>query len=83
MKKTTRTIELTVERSEFFIRRSQRTVSAWCAECGGQVAVAAPEEAARATGTSARTIYRRIEAGTIHFMETPEGCLLVCLVSLS
>ena len=37
-----------------------------------------PEEAAAASGTSARAIYRRVEAAAAHFAETPEGHLLVC-----
>ena len=83
MKKTTKTIELTVERSEFFYRPAPRVVSRWCVECGKQVQFITPEEAARTTGTSARTIYQRVETATIHFAETSEGVLLVCLDALT
>ena len=42
-----------------------------------------PEEAARLTGASTRDIYRRVEAGLIHFTEIPEGGLFVCLAPIS
>ncbi len=41
-----------------------------------------PEEAAVLAGVSPRTIYRRVEAGLVHFAESPEGWLLICLSSL-
>lgn len=33
-------------------------------------------------GISSRTIHRLVESGAVHFTETPEGVLLVCLSSL-
>jgi len=33
-------------------------------------------------GVSPRTIYRRVEAGLVHFAESSEGWLLICLGSL-
>lgn len=41
-----------------------------------------PDEAAALTGVGARTIYRWVEAGLVHFAETAEGSLLICLNSL-
>jgi hypothetical protein len=41
-----------------------------------------PEVAARLASVSPRTIYRWIEAGALHFTETPDGILLVCQASL-
>ena len=83
-KKTTRTIELTLERNEFFaVLKPRRSIVAQCAECGGRVSVVSPEEAARASGESLREVFRRIEAAEIHFVETPDGALLVCLNSLN
>jgi hypothetical protein len=83
-KKSTRTVELTVERSEFFVARKPRAPTlAWCAGCGGRAPFVAPEEAAAASGVSVRTIFRQIESAEIHFFETPEGRLLVCLASLA
>jgi len=39
------------------------------------------DEAAAKTARSALSIYRDIEAGKIHYAETEEGTLLVCLNS--
>jgi len=49
----------------------------WCEECGIEVDMLNPEEAAAIAQVSTRTIYRWIEAGEIHHVETQE-CLLVC-----
>ncbi len=83
-KKTTRTIELTFERTEFFaVLKPRKSYFAECAECGGRVPVVTPEEAARASGESLREVFRRIEAAEVHFVETPDGALLVCLDSFN
>lgn len=83
-KRTTRTVELTFERSEFFVALKFRgpTLSP-CAQCGGNARFVTLAEAARASGASLREIFRRIEAAEIHFLETPEGSLFVCLDSLN
>ena len=41
------------------------------------------DEAAGLAGVSSRTIYRRVEAESLHFMETNEGRLLICTNSLA
>jgi hypothetical protein len=40
------------------------------------------DEAAMVSRSSSRAIYQRVEANQLHFTETPEGRLLVCLTSL-
>jgi excisionase family DNA binding protein len=40
------------------------------------------EEAAAVAGVTRRTIYRWVEAQSVHFAETPDGALLICLDSL-
>ena len=42
-----------------------------------------PETAATNCATTAREIYRRIENGELHFLETPAGELFVCCPSLN
>ena len=42
-----------------------------------------PHEAATLARVDTRTIYRWIETAQIHFTETAEGQMLVCLSSLS
>lgn len=41
-----------------------------------------PEEAAQLAEITTRTIYRRAEAGRVHFTETADGALLICCNSL-
>jgi excisionase family DNA binding protein len=83
-KRKTRTTEITVEKSEIFVAwKATRLVYTWCGQCGAQVRMATPDEAALSTGLSVRTIYALVEAGRIHFTETVEELLLICLMSLS
>jgi hypothetical protein len=82
-KKTVRTIELTFERSEISVALKPRsTALSWCPSCRAHVPFVTPAEAARQTGASLRTIFRWVEASEIHFLETPDRVLLVCLASL-
>ena len=53
-----------------------------CEECGFAVRWVLPEEAMALTRTSMRDIFREIECATLHFVESPEGFLLVCAESL-
>lgn len=41
-----------------------------------------PETAAALAGTTPRLIYRQVEAGELHFIETEDGGLFVCRRSL-
>lgn len=81
--KTKRTIELTVESRSISVLRPARTVLAWCESCGARVLMVTPEEAARRTGVSVRTLYRRLELQTMHFVEMPDSSVLICLDSIS
>jgi len=45
--------------------------------------MATAEQAALLAGVSTRQLYRWVEASKLHFTETPEGLLLVCLDSLA
>ena len=77
-----RRIEITVEQRRLVLRRS-----VWppvcCVECSTPVQMLMPEEAAALTGVGTRQLYRWVEAGQIHFVETAEGRLLLCPNSLS
>jgi hypothetical protein len=82
MRKRSRTT-ITVESSEVLvIRKPGGSVHAWCPGCVTETVMLRPEAAAVLTGLSTRTIYRRVEADRVHFAETTEGSLLVCLDSL-
>ena len=80
MKRRTITVEI-----DRVISISQRQSSpvAWCAACESLVRMVTADEAARLARVTARLIYQWVEAGRLHFTETPEGQLLICLNSLS
>jgi hypothetical protein len=71
--------EILIETHErLVIRTRTRAVSAWCPECGARVQMLRPEQVAVVEQTTTRAIYRRVEAGEIHFTETARGELLIC-----
>lgn len=81
-----------IKRTEVFVeteveievrRRTLRLAPVWCAACGAEVEMVPPDVAAAIAEVSARTVFGWVEAGLVHFAETPEGALLVCLRSLS
>jgi len=41
-----------------------------------------PNQAANIAGTDARVIFRKVESGQIHFIESADGALLICKQSL-
>ena len=76
---TKRRIEITVEKHRLIVlKRQRRSVPDWCADCGEQVSMLTPDQAATMANVSSRTIYRRVEAGEMHYTETAEGFLLIC-----
>ena len=78
-----RRTKITVETDEIMIiRQRRRLLRSWCRECAQQVTMVTVDQAATVANKSSRLIYRMAEAGYIHFAETPEGFLLICLQSL-
>lgn len=53
-----------------------------CARCAAKTLMLSPGEFARLSGTPPRVVYRQIECGKLHFIETEGGELLVCCNSL-
>ena len=82
MVKTTIT-EIAVDRDETIVVRYRRSFLVWCPVCSAEVVMVRPEEAAATSGSNAREIYRLVEAGAIHFQESSDGTVLVCLDSLT
>src|SRR4051794_9761305 len=75
--------EITIETHRtFIVRRRPNRIYAWCAGCATTVSFASPEDAAQLAGSSAREIYRAVEAGQLHFIEAGDRWLRVCLDSL-
>ena len=75
--------EIALERDEVVvIRRRTWSSEAWCDRCGDLVRMITPDEAMAVAGQTARQIYRAVEAGRLHFLESREGFLSICLRSL-
>jgi hypothetical protein len=82
VRKNSRT-EITIETQQLLvIREPGDSVRGTCPQCGPEVRLVSSNQAAVLAGESTRTIYRWIEDGLIHFTETREGHLFVCLASL-
>ena len=78
-----RRLEITFERERLLVVGRRRiSVTAWCEGCGRRSPMTTPEGAAKSCGLTARAVYRRVEAGQVHFTETADGTLLVCCNSL-
>ena len=75
-------IEIEIEIDEIrFIRQVASNV-AWCPQCDAPVTMVKPEQASLLAGTSVRAINRRVEDDRVHFIETEDGLLLLCVNSL-
>jgi hypothetical protein len=72
---------ITIETDRMVIRGSRPT-ALWCERCAAGAPMVTPEYAARLSGTTPRAIYRMVESGELHYLETPSGGLLICCVSL-
>jgi len=84
-KRIVRTAEVTIETQESVVLRGssdRRSTLKWCPACRRQVEMVTPERAAQIAGVSPRTIYRWIEAGTIHSVEDC-GHPLICRPALA
>jgi hypothetical protein len=57
-------------------------VAAWCEQCRRRVFMVTVEEAMILSGAGSHEIFRLVEADAIHFSETAEGFVLICLNSL-
>jgi hypothetical protein len=64
------------------VRRANAAIDIWCEACAAQVPMFLPERVAALIETTPREIYRRVEAGELHFVETDSGELLICSASL-
>lgn len=74
---------ITIEtHQQTLIRSRRKTFVAWCDVCGAETLMLQPEQAAIIYGATMREIFRRIENGELHFIETKTGALLICGNSL-
>lgn len=54
----------------------------WCEICCTQVNMLTPEQAATLLQVTPRAVYRWVEAQLLHFVEEPDGRVLICRDSL-
>ena len=81
--KTRSKTEITVEMHRILtIRRGSRSRLAWCEECGEQARMVTADEAAILAGVSPRAVYQLIEARELHFTESHNRVVFICLNSL-
>lgn len=70
-------------RERIFVRNGSPAEQIFCQLCDTETALLMPERAAVALNMTTREIYRRIESGRVHFIETTDGLTLVCRQSLA
>jgi len=63
------------------LRQAERIINAFCSQCAKRVEMASPQTIADLSDYTEREIFRLVEAGKIHFIET--GRILICLDSLA
>lgn len=80
--RSTRRMKITVEKERLLVVGHQHEVESWCEECSARVRMLRPGEAAAVAAVSDRTIFRQIESHRLHFTETSQGAVLICLNSL-
>jgi hypothetical protein len=77
-----RTITVEIDRV-VLVSKHRSGLVAWCAACASRVRMVTADEAAGVAQASSRDIFRWVEADQLHFTETPEGQLFICLNSLA
>ena len=76
--------EVTIERDEVLMIRSPAAEQTeWCSGCSKDVSMVTPDQAALIAGASWRQVSGWVESASVHFVETPDGLLLICLDSIS
>jgi hypothetical protein len=78
-----RRITVTHEKREISISGSiPGREQAYCERCGREVTMLSVTLAAGLAGVAERLLYQWVESGKAHFVERPNGVLLICSESL-
>jgi hypothetical protein len=78
-----RRIAVTVEKREISISSPMaEREQVHCERCGCEVSMLPVALAAVLAGVQERLVYQWVEAGRVHFLERPNGAILICLESL-
>ncbi len=76
-----RRIEIVTVREQIY-RLPETSAMRWCHDCCTSSQMLTPNLAAILSGINLRTLFRWIESGDIHFVETPVGNVFLCLGSV-
>lgn len=77
--------EITIETERLMViteRHRSSLTTVWCPACGADSQMVNVDRAAILSHATSRAIYGRVEDGTLHWTETPQGLLLICHNSL-
>ena len=70
-----------MERQEVSLRQDRHGILLYCEKCGTKVVMLPVETAAVVTGATPRMLYRWIDEEKLHFIESPDGMVLLCAES--
>ena len=79
--KRSRRLEVTVETDRIMVTRGGRS-QMWCPVCQAEAQMIPVDEAAILQHVNSRTIFRWVDERRLHFVETANGLLRICLNSL-
>lgn len=79
---TRTTTRITIETERLLVMNQGRSLYSLCSACGNEVRMITIDQAATLAQVSSLEIYREVEAGMLHFLETTEGSVLICFNSL-
>ena len=79
----TRRMRITIQTERLLVMSHEGSLHSICSTCGDDVRMVTIDQAARLARVNSREIYREVEAGLLHFMETTDGSVLICLNSLN
>ncbi len=85
MMRARRRREITIETHQIVAvrgREREQRERVFCQHCAGKSEMLAIQDAARVANVSQRHLFRQVETGALHSVETPDGQLSVCLNSL-
>jgi hypothetical protein len=80
--KKRRKTSISIETRRVLWLRNGRNFKLWCPECGEETSMLNIDDTVRQTHINTRELCRWINSNRIHFTETSDGLLLVCLNGL-
>jgi len=78
-----RKAQIVIEKQRILAVSRHRSVAKRCEICCCEIEMVSPQKAAAIASVGQRTIFRRIEDGSLHLAETEDGTFLICTASLA